>query len=244
METKYSYIYKVTNIVNGKAYIGQSVDPIKRINQHIRYSGSGSYLVHYAVEKYGVENFLFEVIKSEVPIEQINEIEIQCIKEHNCKSPLGYNLTDGGEGTIGVSDETRMKLSRAGKGRILSEETKQKMSIAQKLSYTDERKEKMRNIALSRIEKIREESRNRVWKDESRKKVSDARKGKPLSEEHKEKLRQAKLGKPGNRLGKTASEETRQKLRNRVYSDELRKKMSNSHKGKRYKKSSFKPNQK
>ena len=132
MENKVSYIYKCTNLVNGKVYIGQSIDPINRIRQHINVRSKHSYLLNYAIKKYGVENFLFEVIRSDVPIEQINETEIQCIKEYSCKVPIGYNITDGGKGHLGhkPSEETRKKMSIA--QRNMSLENKQKITVARK----------------------------------------------------------------------------------------------------------------
>ena len=61
-------IYKITNKVNGKVYIGQSVDIKKRWNRHLHtvnnpnYKGY-NYPLYRAMRKYGIENFLFEVIE-------------------------------------------------------------------------------------------------------------------------------------------------------------------------------------
>jgi group I intron endonuclease len=62
-KTPISGIYIVTNNVNGKRYVGQSIDIERRWNQH-RY-GKGSLLLRNAIKKYGIENFSFEV-KEEV----------------------------------------------------------------------------------------------------------------------------------------------------------------------------------
>ena len=162
-----SYIYKVTNLVNGKSYIGQSIDPITRLSKHIK---SNSNLLNEAIKKYGVENFLFEVIKSDVPIEQINEAEIQCIREHNCKVPNGYNLTEGGEGSLGCipSEETRRKIGLIHKGKVVSEKTREKISAAQT---------------------------GRIVSQETGNKISKANTGKKASREHKEKISKALSGK-------------------------------------------------
>lgn len=87
-------IYKITNLINGKIYIGQSVDPQKRFKQHK--GGRGSPILYAAIEKYGVENFSFEVIESD--IENYNEREKYWIQYYNATKPgFGYNIQEGGE---------------------------------------------------------------------------------------------------------------------------------------------------
>src|SRR5574343_290019 len=142
MENKVSYIYRVTNTSNGKIYIGQSVDPIRRLSAHKNSYNKKNYLLSHAIKKYGIENFLFEIIRSEVPIEQINDVEIQCITENNCKVPNGYNITDGGKGRSGYtcSTETRLKMKEAQLGKKHSEESKRKMSESSKNPSQETRK--------------------------------------------------------------------------------------------------------
>lgn len=185
MERK-SYIYKVTNLVNGKVYIGQSVDPIKRILQHINVRSKQGYLLNYAVKKYGIDNFLFEVIKSEVPIEQINECEIQCIKEHNCKNPNGYNLTDGGEGIQGHShtQETKNKMRLVRLGKKPSKETLLRLSESHKgFVPSDKTREKLSRILAGH-----------TVSDKTRSKISASKLGKKFSSSHCESIRKAKTG--------------------------------------------------
>lgn len=220
MEEKVSYIYKVTNLVNGKIYIGQSVDPIRRIKQHIDVRSKQGYLLNYAVKKYGVENFLFEVIRSEIPIEQINEIEIQCIREHNCKRPYGYNLTNGGEGTKGYahSQETRKKMSQAQFGKKLSDETKNKLrtfNVGKRLS-----EEHIHKISTAKI--------GTQHSEETKKKISLVKQN--MSEDTKKKMSESHKGKPSNMSGKSHSEESKRKISiaNSNPSEDTRKKMSES----------------
>ena len=120
-----AYIYKITNKINNKIYIGQTIKerPSDRFSQH-RYSArhpeqdnSNSYL-HKAMREYGVDNFIFEIIE-EVPVEVLDERECFWISELNSLVPNGYNLTDGGEGTKGYSRpqsiEERLKRQQSNK---------------------------------------------------------------------------------------------------------------------------------
>lgn len=97
------FIYKITNLVNNKIYIGQTKnDPKDRFRRHcLNYGSRGGEshknesVINNSILKYGKENFLFEVIEG--PVENYNEREKYWIKYYNCKTPNGYNLTDGGE---------------------------------------------------------------------------------------------------------------------------------------------------
>jgi len=117
-------IYKITNLVNGKIYIGLSKLDRKKFEKS-KYYGSGK-LIKPAIKKHGLQNFKREIIE-EVPIEQLNEREIFWIKELNSKVPIGYNIVDGGNTTLGYkhSEETKAKMRK----RKSSEETKQKIRL-------------------------------------------------------------------------------------------------------------------
>jgi group I intron endonuclease len=89
-----------------------------------------------AIKKYGEEKFLIETIHTCESKEEMNFVEMFYISLFNTKSPNGYNLTDGGEGNLGItpSKETRLKMSIAKKGKRISPETEikpgQRMSPA------------------------------------------------------------------------------------------------------------------
>lgn len=92
------YIYKITNTLNNKCYIGQTVKPVeKRFQQH-KNNYTKSYFsqiaLYKAFQKYGIENFNFESIE-EVDNSQLNEKEIYWIKYYNSYYD-GYNSTLGG----------------------------------------------------------------------------------------------------------------------------------------------------
>lgn len=89
------YIYKITNKVNGKSYIGQTRYTIEfRWRQHL-HKKDNTYF-HNAIKKYGVDNFIVEKLE-ECNIEDLNEKEIYYIAKYNTFKD-GYNLTIGGDG--------------------------------------------------------------------------------------------------------------------------------------------------
>ena len=86
-------IYKITNLVNGKIYVGQTKFSVeKRFKEHAK---ANSPLGH-AIRKYGKENFKAEVIEICQTFTELNEREIFWIAKLNCKVPNGYNIADGG----------------------------------------------------------------------------------------------------------------------------------------------------
>jgi group I intron endonuclease len=129
------FLYVVTNLINGKQYVGIAAHPEQRKREH--YSGHGSKLVWQAIKKYGKENLQFEVWY-EADEAWIRTMECRAIVMLETRAPQGYNLTLGGEGCAGwhPSMETRMKMSKSRSGfrngmfgRIHSEETRCKIRI-------------------------------------------------------------------------------------------------------------------
>jgi group I intron endonuclease len=94
-------IYKVTNEINNKCYIGQTINYLSRRKyQHLYKSKNKSKLVfHRAIRKYGEENFKWEVLENCDYIYQLNEMEHHYIKQYKSKLPNGYNMTDGYDNT-------------------------------------------------------------------------------------------------------------------------------------------------
>lgn len=95
-----SCIYSVENKINGKRYIGQAVDYERRIKEHQRRYAEEtlkSERSHFyrAIRKYGIENFVFSILK-ECAIEDLNTLEREYIKKYNSLEN-GYNMTEGGQ---------------------------------------------------------------------------------------------------------------------------------------------------
>lgn len=90
----FGYIYKTTNLINNKIYIGQHIAPQFEPDKYI---GSGQRL-KLAIKKYGIENFKNELLCECNSQEELNEKEIYYINYYNSTNrKIGYNLTIGGQ---------------------------------------------------------------------------------------------------------------------------------------------------
>ena len=128
-------IYKSTNTINGKSYVGFDSCWPKRKEKHL-YCNT-NYIFHNAIQKYGKDCFLWEILyQSKERDHTLKVMEEFFIKENNSyyKNGFGYNMTYGGNGTFGYNHtkETRKKIGNSWKGKKHSEETKKKMSEARK----------------------------------------------------------------------------------------------------------------
>jgi group I intron endonuclease len=118
-------IYKATNTITNKSYIGQTIQGLhKRRYYHERnYDGEKSYF-QLSIQKYGKENFQWEILCECSTSDEMNEKEMYYIREHNTIRPFGYNLTLGGEGSYWTGgnnpaklSHVREKISKKNKGR-------------------------------------------------------------------------------------------------------------------------------
>ena len=176
-------IYKITNKLNGKVYIGQSIDIDTRWRHHC--NAKDNFAIHNAIKKYGKENFKFEVLL-ECPVDMLNVWERDMIALYNCMSPYGYNLTEGGE-EYQCSEEHKRKISESNKGHMVSEETRHKISESHK----------GRHVSEETRRKMSEVNKGKHLSAETKKKISESLEGKkrqPLSTEHKRKLSESIKG--------------------------------------------------
>jgi hypothetical protein len=129
-------IYRITNLCNGKNYVGQSIDVEKRWRQHKQKSArkENTYL-QKAFAKYGIENFDFDVLQ-ECTKEELNDLEIKYIEEFKAQGKAEYNIASGGYvNPLQYKTEEEMeifkkKVSQANTGKKTSDETKEKMRAA------------------------------------------------------------------------------------------------------------------
>jgi group I intron endonuclease len=211
------YIYKITNMLNGKIYIGQSKDDKHRWRQHLYFAKhpekTGQY-IHRAMAKYGAENFIFEVIDCALNQWQADCIETCLIQEYDSRNKeSGYNIKPGGGAQGGpdnpmfgkkrpMSEETKKKISASNKGQVpwskgktgvYSEETIATMNASKKgVPLTEEHKQKLSEAHLGKKQTA-----------EHKQAISNALKSYIRTEEHKQALALARKGKPGPCSGKT-----------------------------------------
>lgn len=139
MENRALEVYKITSKVNGKIYIGITIQGVDtRWMKHCSDAECQSpFPIHNAIRKYGKENFQIEVIEiiEDEDFDYLKEREKYWIQEFDSYNrEKGYNLTIGGDGTFGRfhSEETKEKIRQKAIGRKVSDKTKSKMSESQK----------------------------------------------------------------------------------------------------------------
>jgi group I intron endonuclease len=157
------YIYKITNTINNKCYVGQTLNDVKeRWRQHKKKGTNCRYLKH-AFIKYGFDKFKFELICICFD-ENLDKYEIEYIKKFNCLSPDGYNLKSGGLGGGRLSKESKEQISKSlknmylngyihpNKGIKLSDAHRNKLSIAHKgRKLSEEHLANMKDVGNKKI---------------------------------------------------------------------------------------------
>jgi len=216
----YGFIYITTNLINGRKYIGQKMFR----KEWKTYFGSGVAL-KLSFKKYGKVNFSRGIIDIAYSESELNELEIEFIKEYNAvKSNNYYNIAEGGKvgSTIaGLSEqklkERSRKLSLAFKGKKLSPERIKKASEGHMgLKHTDESKLKISEALKGRI--ISEEWRNKISLTRIEKHFGAWNKNIPRTDLEKENISKSLRGKyvgiNNPNYGKTMSEEQKTKISN------------------------------
>lgn len=175
-------IYKITNDINNKIYVGQTWIGIeKRFKRHCsesRWKNTKNMPIVLAIQKYGKEHFKISILE-ELPIDSkqslLDDREVYWSDTLKTISPYGYNLRVGCAGGR-ISNETKKKIGNSNKGKKVTEETIKKL-IASHIGH-----------------KVKEETKI---------KLSNFNKGKKLSQEHKNKIRNSLLG---NRMSDSTKE--------------------------------------
>jgi hypothetical protein len=169
-------IYKITNLLNNKIYVGK----LKDTSVFETYWGSGI-LIQRTITRYGIENFKKEILE-EVADANINDRERYWIKLFNAYDiKIGYNLTEGGEGGDVFSKKpdylkniTRKNMSKARKGMKQTPEW-----IKNRIGMITGPRNGMFGKKLSEV---------------TRKKISLKLKGRKFTETHKKNMSNSKIG--------------------------------------------------
>jgi len=209
-------IYKITNLINWKMLIGQSINIYKRWACYRSQLKKGVYEnphLQRAWNQYGEGNFKFEIIFLCSP-QDLNNEEVRFIELYKSNdSKIGYNLQSGGKNFVRFSEEVKKRMSRAQKGKRLSLE--HKLAISQTLMghrQSEETKQKLSDLQKGKLH---------------------PNYGKHLSKETRQKIKIANMGNQ-NCLGRKLSRETRKKISNahmgKTFSKESRIKMSKAKK--------------
>lgn len=156
------YIYLITNLINGKIYIGQhakdNLDWYWRENVKSALRGSNKKrLLYRAIRKYGPDNFHIIPWSNPESKQQMDLLEQFFIKTLRCRDKdIGYNITEGGGGTLGYrhTEEAKRKMSgyKHSLGHSRSQETRKKIAIAKTgTKLSEETKNKISKKAKGRI---------------------------------------------------------------------------------------------
>jgi len=135
------WIYLVTNLTNGKVYVGQTTAEVEhRWKEHVwdanRPKLCGSF--RRAIRKYGENSFSVTTLNQGSSIEELNRLETFYIRMFRSADPLfGYNLNSGGRKNAIPTYEVRMKLALASTGRKLSPESCEKLGRAHRQRFID-----------------------------------------------------------------------------------------------------------
>ena len=145
-------IYKITNTINGKIYVGLTTTSLtKRMYSYKSAAKSKKDISHgivLALRKYGFEQFVFEIIDHAISKQELKQKEIEHIALLKATDPLiGYNVSPGG---YALSEEALKLRSAKMTGRKLTEEHKKNISIGNQGHRTAPN---AREIALKNIQK-------------------------------------------------------------------------------------------
>ena len=208
-------IYKATNKINNKCYIGQTIKSLKiRSCEHINQSKKqDNYYFHNSLNKYGSENFIWEILEECDNREKMNEREKFYINFFNSFGEKGYNLNEGGGGNIGLKmsnetkikmsnsrkgkicgDETRKKISESNKGKKLSDEHKKKLSISLKNNNLGSKKTNETKIKMSISQIGNKKMLGKIQSEETKSKIKNSLQGKKHSDERKLNISKGRSG--------------------------------------------------
>lgn len=197
---KITGIYKITNKLNGKCYIGQSINIKKRLENHKCCNGDLNFPLYKAIKEYGKDNFIYEILE-QCTKEELNNKELYYIHKFNTVKD-GYNPTDITDNPF-YHKEIQIKALKNMKISHQTKEHKEKQShITKKLWEKESYRNKVTTAINSKesIEKISQKAKE-MWQNEAiREKITKASKKRADSKEFREE--KSKMMKEAWRNGK------------------------------------------
>lgn len=186
-------IYKITNKINNKIYIGQTTRPLQRRKSQYKWCAlnyaNGKYTISTviipAMVKYGFDNFEFENIFTCETLDELNQSEIDFIKKFDCIVPNGYNIEPGGKNSY-MPDSVKKKIREAQLGEK-----------NHRFGKFNSQKQK---------DAVRASNSGRKHTDEAKRKLVEFLAGKPRSEETKRKISKTLKGRPNLKVRKLSDD--------------------------------------
>ena len=175
------YVYKITNLINNKYYIGK-----RKCNCNITddtYMGSGI-AIQQALKKYGKDNFKKEILAVVESEEKAFEMEADLLTTEHVNDPFCYNLREGGLGGWSHAEDTKKIISEKLKGRHLEDEHIEKLSKSSKGKPKSE----------SHKENIRQANIGKTYSEETKQKISNTLTGRKRLDRTNDDIRHAKIG--------------------------------------------------
>lgn len=194
-----SYIYKITNIKTKRSYIGSRISHVSSLEKD-NYWGSSKYLTN-DIKKYGVCNFVKEILEENINVEFLLEKESQYIIFHNTLNPNGYNR---------CIPSNNPKFYTA--GVQLSDIHKEKIRSKLKGRKGHPSNKKGKKLSNDTKEKISESLRNKTKSKEHKEKLSESLTGIIRSDKTKQKMSNSKKGKVSGASGKKWSYESKEAI--------------------------------
>lgn len=194
-------IYKVTNMVNGKVYIGLTLRTLReRIYghkyrmKHPKHQSKKDVYFYNALRKYGMDKFKWEIIDvssikgpsiedKKVALKELNEKEKYWISFYESFGKNGYNLTLGGGGRLGSTfkhtEKAKRKIGLSNRGKRHTEESKRRLSLSRMGRFTGKDNHFFGKHHSEETKKLLSESKKgvSVHTEESKRKLSEALSG-------------------------------------------------------------------
>ncbi len=225
------YLYRITNLINNKIYIGQTKNISKRWSDHRKAATANkpTQAIHHAMIKHGLDNFEFEIIAACTNQEDTNETETLLVSQYNShiSNGEGYNVAYGGFNAT-KTDEWKQKVSEH-----------HKQYYAERPELIEKLHEDRKKWHEANPDALKGENSPRFGKPPPQASIdhlihlsqtNPSRKGKKNSEEHIRKFSEAHSGEKHRLFGKNQSEETKQKIgdgnRGKVRTQEMKDQMS------------------